>query len=580
MATAGIRMMAKQQQDVLLSSVCAYLRSGSEFRLDDCKSQVQVISGETEGVYGWLAANYLLDRFRDLPDSVRNDARGTYGFLDMGGASAQIVYAPNSTEATRHADDLKLIRLRSQDGSAREYKVFAASFLGFGANTARQRYNDALIDQYFAEDSRLLPDPCLPHGLQTNIHGDILSNVEPTDNGIFQGTGNFPQCLRLTRPLLRKEAICKELPCLFDGKHAPALDFQVNRFVGISEYWHLTHGLFKLPGPDPYNLLSYQTKVEGFCSRDWREIEIEITRGTKNKHLDEKLRNAQEACFKASWLINLLHEGIGIPKINVAPPLSSNLDPSLASNGTALEQGLLDLFKPVNKVDGVELSWTLGHILLYASSRIRPKFDDLAVGFGQNIPGLPLDFEYPSPSTVDNPVQPDSASTKTDPLSDTRTPSIALLTVFLSVMVLVWLLLRRRERRALLSAKVISVMRRYRRRCSLRSLRLLLPFARDLARDDHGTYDAILEEGTFEYRVSELDGDNADDLTPPHSAVSSGVLTAKKPPDWRNESPSNVLAPLNDLIARSESIEHLATPVQAFSIGRRSRAGSPTRGKA
>src|SRR5688572_13358294 len=149
MATAGVRFLPKDQQTNLLQGICTWLQANTRFSLPDCDTHVQVISGETEGLYGWLAANYLLGGF-DEPGNHDHgkDGHHTYGFLDMGGASAQIAFAPNMTESEKHADDLKLVRMRHLDGSPAEYRVFTTTWLGFGANKARERYIESLQEGY------------------------------------------------------------------------------------------------------------------------------------------------------------------------------------------------------------------------------------------------------------------------------------------------------------------------------------------------------------------------------------------------------------------------------------------------
>ena len=50
----------------------------------------QVIDGRMEGVYGWIAVNYMLGRFDHA--FVEPNRQTTVGALDMGGASTQITY--------------------------------------------------------------------------------------------------------------------------------------------------------------------------------------------------------------------------------------------------------------------------------------------------------------------------------------------------------------------------------------------------------------------------------------------------------------------------------------------------------
>ncbi|KAK3115580.1 Golgi apyrase [Teratosphaeriaceae sp. CCFEE 6253] len=400
LGTAGMRLLPDAQRAAVLESVCAYFQQTTHFQLPDCGLHVQVIPGETEGLYGWIAANYLLGGF-DAPE--RHDhgkGHSTYGFLDMGGASAQIAFAPNATEAAKHAEDLKLLRLRKVGGEAMEYRVFVTTWLGFGANEARRRYVEGLLEAYPSE--RELPDPCLPTGLRVNQTGYELSPGSPELAGKkphLVGTGAFAECLKRTYPLLEKERACADAPCLLNGQHTPAIDFDVNHFVGVSEYWHTTHELFAMAHKDKaYDFHTYQRQVTDFCSRDWADIVRDVGSRKWGKKVDEK--TVEEVCFKASWLINMLHEGIGIPRVGIEPvkPVGGGAgNKTKAVLDKAADRGFLDPFQAVDKIDGTEVSWTLGKMLLYASSQMPAAADPaLAVGFGSNVAGVPLppDFQY------------------------------------------------------------------------------------------------------------------------------------------------------------------------------------------
>lgn len=395
MATAGVRLLPEMQRNALLAEICAYTRAHSHFSLPDCDLHIQTIPGETEGLYGWVAANYLLGGFDKPGDHEHGNGHHTYGFLDMGGASAQIAFAPNTTEATKHANDLKLLRMRTLDGAPSEYKVFVATWLGFGVNQARKRYVEALLES--SPDVYELPDPCLPLGLRTTKDGEVVSSsTKALSNGdpILVGTGEFDECLRRTYPLLDKDAPCVDEPCLLHGQHVPAIDFNVNHFVGVSEFWHTTHSVFGLSHKDnAYDFNTYQRQVQDFCGQGWPTIEEGIDDHKWGKGVDEKI--AREVCFKASWLISVLHDGIGIPRIGLekVPFPSHNITKEVIQH--AKEKGFLDPFQPVDKIEDTEVSWTLGKMVLYASGQVEPRSDSvLPVGFGSNIAGIPTDFQY------------------------------------------------------------------------------------------------------------------------------------------------------------------------------------------
>ena len=57
LATAGMRLLPSAQRYELLNRICSYFRQASDLLLPDCDLHVQVIPGETEGLYGWIAAN-------------------------------------------------------------------------------------------------------------------------------------------------------------------------------------------------------------------------------------------------------------------------------------------------------------------------------------------------------------------------------------------------------------------------------------------------------------------------------------------------------------------------------------------
>ncbi|KAG7005458.1 Golgi apyrase [Physcia stellaris] len=434
LATAGMRLLPESQKQKLLAEICSYAKSHTKFQITSCESNFQIIPGETEGLYGWLAANYLLGGFDAPAEHDHGKGHHTYGFLDMGGASAQIAFAPNSTEAERHAEDLKMMRLRDISGKSTEYQIFVTTFLGYGANEARRRYVESLLDISGSNDSQELEDPCLPVGLRINTKGDVLlpgSTVKGKTHSLI-GTGQFDKCLKRTFPLIDKNAPCHDEPCLFNGTHVPAIDFDVNHFVGVSEYWHTTHEVFEMGHSDKaYDFNTYQHRVSEFCSKDWKQIKAGLEKHEFGKKVDERI--AVEVCFKASWLINLLHDGIGIPRVGL-----EHTGKDSGHNGTkevingAKEKGYTSSFQAVDKIDGTEVSWTLGKMLLYASSQIPSKEPNLPVGFGNNTlgPGLPANFEYGGPRPLAQlcphifPLDPSPSSSKleSDPYADPSLP--------------------------------------------------------------------------------------------------------------------------------------------------------------
>lgn len=568
LATAGVRFLPSSEQKALLASICSWLQKETRFDLPDCKQHVQVISGETEGLYGWIAANYLLGGFNHPQGEGLGPDQGhhhTYGFLDMGGASAQIAFAPNSTEAEKHADDLKLVRMRHLDGSPAEYKVFTTTWLGFGANKARERFVESLLDQY--GDANELPDPCLPTGLRTTLDGNPVDDAESSNGQTLVGTGKFDECLRLTYPLLEKNAPCDDEPCLLNGQHVPAIDFNVNHFIGVSEYWHTTHGVFG--GKDnTYDLETYQQSVMDYCSRVWSDIEADVLEKRK-KSPERKAEDARDACFKASWLINMLYDGIGIPRVGLeAPSVNSTFEPV---------KGYEESFQPVNKIDDVELSWTLGKMVLYAAGQVPSSGKPLPVGFGSNVAsGMPEDFEpagsIPLFPVADGDDDDDDDDDDGDFLDVTK-PSHKSAFIIFVVLLVAFFLLRRPERRR----KLMSFARRRRSGSSRKPARGFSLASKLFGRGPHH-YERIMEEGeSAEYELNGIDSDDndqSDSSEGSRAGRASGLTTPRlEAARFAEELQPPSALDRRGLAVRTESRERLA------GVGRRSRAGSPQRQK-
>lgn len=575
MATAGVRLLPKNQQTALLQSICTYLQATTNFILPDCKAHVQVISGETEGLYGWIAANYLLGGFDRPGEHYHGKNHHTYGFLDMGGASAQIAFAPNATESEKHWDDLKLVRMRTIDGTPSEHKVFSATWLGFGANEARVRFINKL-DEKYAKESNELPDPCLPKGLRTDLDGNIIDGKVSKKETILVGTGMFDECLRETYPLLGKDAPCTDEPCLLNGQHVPAIDFDVNHFIGVSEYWHTTHGVFGKKHK-AYDLATYQNKVMEFCSQNWSDIEIDIL--GKRKTDQKKLNDAQEACFKASWLINMLYDGIGIPRVGLEGGHAPGVNETKEATDKNKSGDYTDPFKPVDKIDGIELSWTLGKMVLYAAGQVPPQGDALPVGFGTNVrSGTPKDFELAG----SKPIVAHDDDDDND-LDDMLKPShsISGLVGFIIVLLLIGFVFRKKpewRRRA------FSFAHRRRRSGSGRKPSRGFSLASKLFGRTSPSYERVMEEGdAAEFELGDYDSDQ-NEYSDSSDGSRASRISGRDTPRLNLERSEAQRPPLSvdrtGLAVRADSIERLHTPsLQKLNAGRRSRHGSPTRSK-
>ncbi|KAG5653534.1 hypothetical protein H0H81_012475 [Sphagnurus paluster] len=391
LATAGMRLLSPKKQAEVLQQACKFLRLHSTFKIDDpsatgpCGSSVRIITGEEEGLFGWIAVNYLMDGFTGASQN-----RTTYGFLDMGGASTQIAFEPGNVNE-HDSKNLIDVRLRLMGGQEIKHKVFVTTWLGYGTNQARERYVGKAITEFEvsrSDSQDVVPDPCLPKGLEITekpVH-DAPSNAHSKKAHRLKGTGSFEGCMQKTEALLNKTAPCPDSPCLMNGIHVPSIDFSVSHFIGVSEYWYSSEHIFGLGGA--YDFVQYERAASKFCSRDWGGImkqhqlskaqhrlggDGEVEKDGKvvevgKWHPSVERSRLEMQCFKAAWIANVLHQGIGIPRIT---------DPggNVTTDGDEVEKeaekkGLGPAFQSRDTVGDIAISWTLGKMVLEASKEV------------------------------------------------------------------------------------------------------------------------------------------------------------------------------------------------------------------
>ncbi|KAF4614923.1 hypothetical protein D9613_002584 [Agrocybe pediades] len=406
LATAGMRLLPPKKQAEILLETCRFLVTHSNFKIEDassvgpCGSSVRIITGEEEGLFGWIAVNYLMDGF-----SGSSKDRTTYGFLDMGGASTQIAFEP-SAESQKMTKDLIDVRLRLLGGHEIHHKVFVTTWLGYGTNQARERYVGKTITDYESvqnghehndyhddddfDEHHMIPDPCLPKNLEldeTPVHLTDPSTSHLKKKHKMLGTGSFEQCMKKTEPLLNTTKPCPDTPCLMNGVHVPPIDFSVSHFIGVSEYWYSSEHIFGLGGA--YDFVQYERAASAFCSRDWSNILKEHEESRSQHHLggdgevvkDGKVVDAgqwgpqveiprlQMQCFKAAWIANVLHEGIKMPRL-VDPGGNDTTDGEKVA-AEADKKGLgRPTFQSLDTVGDIAISWTLGKMVLEASKEV------------------------------------------------------------------------------------------------------------------------------------------------------------------------------------------------------------------
>ncbi|BFZ18919.1 hypothetical protein BsWGS_21958 [Bradybaena similaris] len=147
-ATAGLRFLTSNEATDLVENIKAVFQDSSLNPFLYKPEGVGILSGEEEGVYSWVAANYLLGFFdEDRPDT---DA---VGVLEMASDSTQITFIPrNPFYAGKFQVTVR----------GRTFELYVHSYLQFGIDAIK-----GLVAHVVAENNSYeveMNNPCMLRG--------------------------------------------------------------------------------------------------------------------------------------------------------------------------------------------------------------------------------------------------------------------------------------------------------------------------------------------------------------------------------------------------------------------------------
>ncbi|XP_033257861.1 ectonucleoside triphosphate diphosphohydrolase 3 isoform X2 [Orcinus orca] len=224
-ATAGMRLL-RLQNETAANEVLASIQNYFESQPFDFRD-AQIISGQEEGIYGWITANYLMGNF--LEKSlwhmwVHPNGKETTGALDLGGASTQISFAVEENVGLNTSDIVKV----SLYGY--EYTLYTHSFQCYGRNEAEKRFLAILLQNYTTETT--FANPCYPRNYNTtfteaHVFGSLCTedlrpeSYDPNNIITFEGTGDPSLCREKVASLFNFSACHDREVCSFNGVYQP-----------------------------------------------------------------------------------------------------------------------------------------------------------------------------------------------------------------------------------------------------------------------------------------------------------------------------------------------------------------------
>ncbi|KAF6147720.1 hypothetical protein GIB67_006693 [Kingdonia uniflora] len=316
MATGAILGFELSIKKAILDSCRNVLRSSGFVFKDEWAS---LMTGQQQGVYAWVAANYALG-------TLGGDPQETTGIVELGGdslkvsldlavvddvvaARMQVIFALKEPPPVEFSRIVKLAGVT--------YKLYARSMLYFGQGIAivtlcikllyglcqdaawkslheLQRFKVSASS--LSNSKRMLMNPCIPKG-----YPPITTNS--SDEKLLSSSlnGNFSACkseaLRLLLKVNGEE--CSHPPCKIVSSFLPQLQ---GKSTSTRNFFYIS----KLFGMVPKASLS-DMEIAGrhYCESDWDKL--------KDEHPGIDEMDLLRYCFSSSYILALLHDNLEIP---------------------------------------------------------------------------------------------------------------------------------------------------------------------------------------------------------------------------------------------------------------------------
>lgn len=285
---------------------------------------VEVITGNEEGVFGWVSLNYHLGNFNtsnlmehrkshknsmlskersgesdelivdkdDLNDvrlAPNRKHQNWIGAMDLGGASLEITFPTDddlSSKINIQGKTHNSCNTISWISLGTRYWLESRAFEHLGLNKAFET-SLAIISGKRSHDKALSVShhPCLHQGYQSNETIQIQRGR--TRDVTVEGKPSWEECRKLAKQVLLTSLTCEAERCLPSDFTSPE-----HRLIGMNGFY-VVLSFFNLTKTAPLALL--ETKGKEFCSRDWGEVNVEL----------KDVVLLRTYCFRAAYVLSL-----------------------------------------------------------------------------------------------------------------------------------------------------------------------------------------------------------------------------------------------------------------------------------
>ena len=301
--TAGMRSISVEEQNRKLGIIRRKIReSNLNFLSDDW---AKVIKGTEEGIYGWIAGNYL-NKILFENEEAGKQKKVPYGSIDLGGYSLELTFGTNEVIKENNFT-LNLSNVN--------YNLYTYSFHDYGQDRFNEIMLESFIDDYQAEEENVIKYPCFLEGYRT-LHEYKGKNY------IIEGDVNISLCKEYIRKNLK---INEEPDKSMNNVYQPKIPEDL-KFYGISGLYWIAN-FYKMDDDNFHSASEFLDAGAKFCNKKWEDA--------KKEYPDIEEEHLKDYCISAHFVYYFIVDGFKIDKDK-------------------------KIFSFRDEINDVELSWTLG----------------------------------------------------------------------------------------------------------------------------------------------------------------------------------------------------------------------------
>nr|DAD29211.1 TPA_asm: hypothetical protein HUJ06_030679 [Nelumbo nucifera] len=209
MGTGDLGRLDMDVRKAILESCRLVLRSSGFLFKDEWAS---VITGQEEGVYAWVAANYALG-------TLGGDPKETTGIIQLAEGSIQVTFSPRGSLPIQFSRVIELVGVT--------YNLYSESTFHFGQDEAWASvlglHSSQDLGSFLSSSEGIMKNPCIPKGYSQKLNQAEI-NTSDGKQLASQLAGNFSACRSEALALLQKgKDECFHPPCKIVSSFLPKI---------------------------------------------------------------------------------------------------------------------------------------------------------------------------------------------------------------------------------------------------------------------------------------------------------------------------------------------------------------------